>query len=404
MRSIQLTIIDQVIVSASNFLVIVLVARELGLADFGYVGLAYLTILFLNSQHRALITQPLNVMFFGKPENERTQYISSLFWMHGLWFAFAIVLILSISYFFFSDVYLVLGAIVFLISSQLQEFVRRYWYSSDEIHKSVVNDGVCYIGRLLIVSLFCWFDEFTLENVFFVFSITTTIGFCISFRQGFRLGFVPFNAIKNAFVAHWAYGKWLLLVTLSIMGATQLYPFVLKVHGAEVVGAFIAIRHILNAVSFGVQAVNSYLPGQLSRLLEQANNVAIKQLMNRLLIFLFFSGLMFFVVISVYAKEVLMFFYGIDDETLILPFIILAIGSVFTLLSSVPNSYLLTKEKTKNIFKIYFIGMVASLTLGAFLAAQFGLVGGAICVAFVLMYVFFAQLMLAKRKFGESSS
>ncbi len=396
-RPIHWTLVDQIIVSASNFLVLVLVARELGLADFGYIGLAYLTILFFNAQYRAIITQPLNVIYATKPEIDRNLYTSSVFWLNGLWFVFALIFVFLIGNFFFPDVSLLRGVLIFLVFSQLQEFVRRYWYSNNEIHKVVLNDLICYLGRLFIIGVYCWYDALTLENVFIIFSATSIISFAYAFRQGFTLYLVRLELMKHTLVEHWAFGKWLLLAAVSIMGATQLYPFILSVHGAEVVGAFIAIRHVLNSVSFGVQAVNSYLPSQLSRLFVQQDYKTVKQTINRLVIVLLVIGALFFLLMTIYAKEILMLFYKIDDESLMLPFVILLVGSFFTLLTSVPNAYLLAREKSREIFKFHLITVIFSLTLGVILSLLFGLLGASVCVTLVLAYLFFQQFSLVRR-------
>src|SRR4051794_4844783 len=57
-----LGLLDQALISGSNFITMVALARSLGPAAFGAFTLAYSALLYANSLQGALITQPHNVL------------------------------------------------------------------------------------------------------------------------------------------------------------------------------------------------------------------------------------------------------------------------------------------------------------------------------------------------------
>jgi len=72
-------LIDQAIVSGGNFVLGILLARMLGLEQFGLYSLLWMGVLFGLSLHQAFVTKPLFFLYVGKKDTAKASYLSSLF-------------------------------------------------------------------------------------------------------------------------------------------------------------------------------------------------------------------------------------------------------------------------------------------------------------------------------------
>jgi len=71
-------LIDQGLASGANFLITVLLARQMIPAEFGVFVLTYSILLFIKSLQMALITQPMSVLGVPLEGREVQKYFSSL--------------------------------------------------------------------------------------------------------------------------------------------------------------------------------------------------------------------------------------------------------------------------------------------------------------------------------------
>jgi O-antigen/teichoic acid export membrane protein len=79
----SLAILDQGLISGSNFLIGILLARWLAPAAYGAYGLAFAIFLLLSLVHQALILEPMSVLGSSDYRNCRRDYLGSLVWIHG---------------------------------------------------------------------------------------------------------------------------------------------------------------------------------------------------------------------------------------------------------------------------------------------------------------------------------
>src|SRR5271170_4118156 len=71
-------LLDQALVSGSNFLTNVMLARALGVSDYGVFGLAWIAVLFVNSLQWAFIVSPMMSIGPKQEAHERPEYFGSV--------------------------------------------------------------------------------------------------------------------------------------------------------------------------------------------------------------------------------------------------------------------------------------------------------------------------------------
>src|ERR1019366_9789213 len=88
-----LTLTDQGLIGGSNFLIAILLARQLSLTQYGAYALAFEIFMVLSMAYACLILEPLLVFGPSTYRDSFRQYFGVLLWMHlGVAFATALLL------------------------------------------------------------------------------------------------------------------------------------------------------------------------------------------------------------------------------------------------------------------------------------------------------------------------
>src|ERR1700745_2682986 len=86
------TIVDQLVVSGSNFLTSIILVRGLGLGDFGKFTIAYALLLLANSVQLSFISSPmLSIGALFDTDAERRAFVRGIYGVQLLFCAFAAI-------------------------------------------------------------------------------------------------------------------------------------------------------------------------------------------------------------------------------------------------------------------------------------------------------------------------
>ena len=147
---------DQALISATNFLTMVLVARGLGgPSEFGAFTLVYSALLFANILQVALITQPHNILGTARHGANYAAYTTScglaqllLVLAEG---SIALLVWAVASQAHWAAAAMLLALVPSVVAWQLQEFVRRVLYTEGRHAAAFANDLISYGGQTLAV-------------------------------------------------------------------------------------------------------------------------------------------------------------------------------------------------------------------------------------------------------------
>ena len=150
-------LIDQVMVSGSNFLSGILLARYLGIEEFGRFSLAWLGLLFFLGLQNAAIIAPMMSLGPKQGMSERQMYYSTVMVQQT---CFAAVLALFIWIVFviggpqvpeWGLETLAVPLICALLTSQFHNFLRRLFFTQMRGFTAIVCDIIRYPGQTLII-------------------------------------------------------------------------------------------------------------------------------------------------------------------------------------------------------------------------------------------------------------
>jgi O-antigen/teichoic acid export membrane protein len=380
----MLALYDQAVVSGSNFLTMILIARQLRAEDFGMFSLAMMSMLFLGNLHRAIFTQPMNILGAGDAPSVFAGRFLALLKVHRFAIPIATAILAVISQIFFPETSLLVAVAIYVACYFLQEMLRRYWYTLRETDKALRNDLISYAGQVVIILLVGSFLPLDSTLAFSIMAFTSLFAFLAGLAQLRLPPSVERYHSWQVLVQQWTLAKWLILTVLAVWGAGQVYPFLIAPLGPLVVASFSACRNLLNALGIVIQSIGNYLPTHAAVLLQHGGKAALGQHICKTFIAVTALALAFLFVTQMYAEELLHLVFGGTYDSAAPLLKILAWGAVSTLFASALGSYSLAMGDSRSGFLANLAASAFTFTGGFFLIQTQGVTGAAIATTFSL--------------------
>src|ERR1035437_7769309 len=175
----------QAVVSATNLLTNVMLARFMGLREFGIFALAWMSVLFVNSLQTALIISPMMSIGPKQEEKDRPSYFGAVVFQELALVSFCFVLVfvalkISSNFFRHSDLQqLALPLAVSAFAYQLQDFLRRYFFATRQSRRALADDALSYLSQLPILLLLHRARHLTSATALWVMAGTSIFGMVV---------------------------------------------------------------------------------------------------------------------------------------------------------------------------------------------------------------------------------
>jgi O-antigen/teichoic acid export membrane protein len=380
-RSIHLVALsDQAIVSGSNFLTNMVLARGLSLAGFGKYSLLWMSILFCASLQMAVITSPMMSIGPIQTRIKIERYIGCVFTAQ-LGFAFICTLLLAglLGIFRFRDSTVTPRLILAVISTNLsyliQDFTRRVFFYQQRVTAALITDCISYVGQLTLVGLLYRFRHVSVENVLWSNAFTSVLAFAVTAI------YLPSPLVRSEFFLpvirrNWQSARYLLAATLLQWTSGNFFVLIAPVFlGVSAVGAMRACQSIMNMTNVWMQGLENSLPSEASGILTSQGVPALRKYILRALAML--GGLTLLVVgVVITAPEFyLRIIYGSHLAGYGFVLRAFAILSLLTVVTLPLRAGLRSIEDTRPIFVGYILTTAYSILSAPLLARTFGLHG-----------------------------
>lgn len=376
---------DQALVSGANFLSTLLVARMVAPESFAMFSLASITILFLSSFHRTLITQPMNALGAIEAPRDLAGRFACLLSLHLPLIAISVVFLAGIGLFFFPQVGLIIGAATYLATFFLQEVVRRYYYTQSRIQSALFNDLISYGGQLVILFAMYIGGITDPAYAFVALAATSFLAFLAGVgpikKEHAALG-ACVTEKKTLLLEHWKFAKWIVLSQFVFWGATQIYPFMLAEQTSySAVADFNIANSILNALNVVRLMLGNYLPSRVTQIFTQGGVGSLQPYLLRVLAYSCGSAIVFIGLLLVCSDWLVNMLFA--DKYPLAGSLIgwLAIAHFATIIGVVTNAGALALRTTNWIFIANAVGTVFALAVGPWLISQFGVWGAVAALA-----------------------
>jgi O-antigen/teichoic acid export membrane protein/thymidylate kinase len=249
---------DQMLISATNFVTMIFLARGLSRADFGEFTLVYSVLLFANSIQSGLITQPHGILGATRRGKEYATYTTTTGVSQVILAGFASLLTLLtwgiVALLGWDSAPLVLALVPSIMAWQLQEFFRRVLYTEGRLDAAFANDVISYGGQAVAIVALEFSDQLTAPLALYALAVTSAIAAVLGVWQ--IRGSLTRRIDPTVFRENWHFGKW--IAGGDIVGqwlSTQMFVYL----AAALIGA--AAAGVLRAVHtiFGPTRVLAYL-------------------------------------------------------------------------------------------------------------------------------------------------
>jgi O-antigen/teichoic acid export membrane protein len=367
---------DQALISASNFVGMVIAARAMSTTEFGTYALAYSAIYALNSLQSSLITQPHSVLAAHRDPDEYRRYTTATGRMQVI-LALALGLPLAVA----GLIAIGLGAgtallavAAALVAWQAQEFVRRVLFFEGRLQAVFALDVVSFGGQVAAIGVLASAGQLTVTSALLASAVTSTASAAI----GLWLLRPTFAAepLRGAVAENLAHGRWLLGAEIGAFVCLNGYPFIIAATtGADAVAVYAAAMLILNPLNVIWFAVGNVLPIRLSRARAKDGDVAARGELRRFYLVSMPFIAAYCLLASIVAGPLLGLLFG--EEYAAFGWVVAAISVVRFVgyHSHVLAIALRAQHNTRPIFLGYVVAAPFSIVAGILLTMRFGLAG-----------------------------
>ncbi len=383
----SLAILDQGLISSSNFLISILLARWLFPEQYGAYALTFEIFSLLSLSYQALILEPMSVFGPSVYRNQLGQYLGMLLWVH-LALSSMIMVALGASAGVVREVastrglaQALAGVALAAPSVLLLRLVRQAFYVKLAPREAVL--GAVVYSAVVLGGLFVVYQRHLLSP--FVAFLLMGLGALVTCpvllsRLKPTLEKTPrFQSLREIGRRHWVYGRWALASSVLISSPWMIQYTALSLFSGMAASA--SLRALLNLYLPITQALTAFsllsLP-YAARVYQRNGLARVEQLAWRLQALYGGGALAYWTVLILLRKPIVSFLYAgrYDGVADLLPW--LALGSVLWAAGMAQAISLRAIQSPASVFAAYATCGAVALVAGVPATWIFGL-QGAVC-------------------------
>lgn len=393
-------IMDQTMVSGVNFATGVLLARFLGIEEFGRFTLAWMAILFVNSIQLHAVVSPLMSIGPKQTPEEQSTYYGAVAAQQAIFGILSFFLIWGVASFVatlfpeWNMKRLALPIACAAPAFQIQDFLRRYFFVRGRPARAFANDMVRYLGQLAVL---VWLYQFAEMDTVRVLWVVTALALLAALMFGANC-LVDLTWDTQAFIGtvrrHWVFSKWLIGSSLMLWSSSHLFILAVgAIMGAGAVGALRAAQNLMGVTNILLQGMENIVPAGASTQYHREGGKGLLRYIVKVVVL----GEMAIGVVAVAAAVMPAFWLGLvfGDEYREYGYLLQWFAVIYLLmyLTLTLEAALRAIERTKAVFWGYLIMTAFSLAAVYPLINYLGLVGATIGLfsAQAILFVFLGR-------------
>ena len=379
-----LTLVDQGLIGSSNFVIGILLARQLVPAQYGAYALAFEIFMVVSMAYSCLILEPMLVFGPSAYKDNFRNYLGGLLWLHVAC-ALATAIVLGGLAWIIHDLGKYPGLSRALVGSMLAvPSVLLFWLARRAFYvklnpKPAVIGGALY-GVVLLSGAFLFYRSHLLTP-FAAFMLMTAgalaAGTFLIIQIKPALALKPANpTIREVSVKHWTYGRWALAGSLAAWVSGNIYYVLLtSMRGLADTGGFKALQNFASPIGQVFSALTLLALPYTARAYRQSGAAGVERVAWYLTPLYAGATVLYWVVFLALKHPIRHFLYGgkyLEIEYLI-PAI--AIGSILRLATVVPVMSLKAIQLPYQAFVAFIVSDVIACAFGLPAIWAYGLSG-----------------------------
>ena len=314
-----LAVLDQGLISGSNFLISVLLARWLGADQYGAYALAFSIFLLFLIAYQALVLEPMCVFGPSQYQECEMEYLGTLLRMHGMFTGATVVIMLisALAVWKLSLPHSLIGALhgVMVAAPCVLLFwlVRRAFYMQLLPGQSVIGAALyCVIlaGGLWFLNKEGLLSPFTAFLLMGLGALATSILLFLRLRPPLRS--TPASPrLGPVSREHWNYGRWALAsAAVAWIPWNISYILVSSFHGMAATGDLKALLNLALPMRQSYAAFSLLFIPYASRVTQQGGSSGVRDLSRRITLLFAAGSVAYWAFFTFFKKEAMHFLYG----------------------------------------------------------------------------------------------
>ena len=384
-------LLDQAVVTFSNFLVFVLFAKHLAINELGQFTLLFTLAVILSGVHNALVAEPIRIYGVEYKSAGLKLFLNNQLKIRGLVLFLLCVISLPIYKLFFDfNFNIYLSFIVFLFLFVTYQLIRSVYIALFDIKSLFWLDVKINIIRIILTTIFLYSFQVSLNSVLLI----ATIGW-LAATVIFYFAYVKLNTsncehseinFNSEIVKNWSIGKWIVLETVAFSLSTQIYILVLGVaKGSEDVAIFGVLQNLLNVANVLIAGLSFYATSTVrALLLEKGISVWFKQLRLYGLMTLIAVSI-FLLLISVFGELIMPILYNdyYADYSYLIP--ILSVSYVLMSINSFYRIYFISSNNARIPSLARVLSLLITIIIIFPITQAYGLIG--VCIGLIVTQI-----------------
>jgi len=375
---------DQILISATNFLTTVLIARVLSPALFGSFTLVYSALLLANIFQSTLITQAHNVLALTREGENYRRYTGNTALSQIALVAFEAMLALIVAFIAGARGYPAATLILWLapacVAWQMQEFIRRIMYTECRFAAAFCNDCISYGGQMLLFIVFWSTGHLNGNTAMFSLTITSAVAAVLGIWQ--IRSSLEFKLDLSVLAENWAFGKWLIGGELvQWFGSLQLYLFLTAyLLGTHATGELRAAQTVFGPTRIFAFYLGSVLPIRFARTMAEDGASAVQRLLRQTCIRVLPLLGMYCLLVAMFPHFLLQMIFGREYAGTPAVLSIYAFYAFISYAQTLLVSVLTARRQTRMIFIGNIYGTLITLAMSYWIISYFKVVGAPIAI------------------------
>jgi O-antigen/teichoic acid export membrane protein/thymidylate kinase len=383
-----LAVLDQGLISGSNFLLAILLARWLSPEQYGAYALSFAIFVLFSFIQQGLFLEPMSVFGPSIYRNSQREYLGTLVWLHGALaggiLALGLFAVAALPRNDSGSFQMALLGMAFSAPCVLfYWFSRRAFYL--QLRPGSAAGGAVLYWALLSIGVWLLFrnglvSPFTAFLAMGVAALTTSV---LQLRQLRPILFKGGNTCGLWEVGHrhWNYGRWAILGSLFIWIPWGVYyPVVAHFSGLAEVANLRALLNLALPVTQALSAFTLLFLPHASHVSEQEDWEGARGLALRITAFFVMGTVVYWLPVCLFRAPLLQFLYAghYSEITRLVPWI--AFSSVLSGVALGPTIAFRAMQSPSTVSFFYFVASAVTLVLGIPATRLYGIPGAVTCL------------------------
>ncbi len=278
---------DQAVISLSNFLGTIILARNVDPTQLGIYGVGFVTLRLVRSVQDGIVVQPLNVYGASMAEEDFKRYATSTSILQ-IALAVCTAILVAIGGWMLTQLGNdtagpTLFALWFsFLAWQMQEYIRRMLYTRGAVFSAVVNTVIANAMRLGLMIV--WASQGKLSGIAGLDAIAW--GSLAALVPG--LWFIrhywtrQYANLRETWQRNWNFGRWLMGGTIANWVSAEFYPVLTAgMISFAAAGAYRALQNLVAPVHTLLRATDTFLTPRAARIYSAGGLGALARLLKQ---------------------------------------------------------------------------------------------------------------------------